>query len=245
MPIIYLSPSTQEWNPYVTGGTEEYYMNLVADAMEPYLRANGIAFSRNTPDMTAASSIKASNAGNYDLHLALHSNAAPPATAGTIRGTEVYYAPGSVKGQRAAEIIANNLKTIYPLPDRVRALPTTTLGEVTKTRAPAVLIEFAYHDNVEDANWIKNNIGAIARNVVLSLTEYFGLPFITPGPVRQGTVSVGRGSLNIRSRPSTDSAVVARAYNGDPITIYGQWQDWYSVNFNGVTGFANAAYVDV
>ena len=41
MPSIYLSPSTQEWNPYVTGGTEEYYMNLVADAMEPYLRASG------------------------------------------------------------------------------------------------------------------------------------------------------------------------------------------------------------
>ena len=29
MPIIYLSPSTQEWNMYVTGsGSEEYNMNL-------------------------------------------------------------------------------------------------------------------------------------------------------------------------------------------------------------------------
>ena len=36
MPRIYLSPSTQEYNPYVTGnGSEEYFMNLVADAMEP------------------------------------------------------------------------------------------------------------------------------------------------------------------------------------------------------------------
>ena len=43
MPKIYLSPSTQEYNPYVTGnGSEEYFMNLVADAMEPYLLANGI-----------------------------------------------------------------------------------------------------------------------------------------------------------------------------------------------------------
>ena len=50
MPRIYLSPSTQEYNPYVTGnGSEEYFMNLVADAMEPYLLANGIQFSRNTP----------------------------------------------------------------------------------------------------------------------------------------------------------------------------------------------------
>ena len=52
MPKIYLSPSTQEYNPYVTGdGSEEYFMNLVADAMEPYLLANGIQFSRNTPEI--------------------------------------------------------------------------------------------------------------------------------------------------------------------------------------------------
>ena len=36
MPILYLSPSTQEGNAYVTGsGSEEYWMNQLADAMEP------------------------------------------------------------------------------------------------------------------------------------------------------------------------------------------------------------------
>ena len=36
MPIIYLSPSTQEWNAYVTGsGSEETNMNLLADALIP------------------------------------------------------------------------------------------------------------------------------------------------------------------------------------------------------------------
>lgn len=77
MPKIYLSPSTQENNLYVTGGSEEYYMNLVADALEPYLRASGIRFTRNRPEMTAGQVIRESNAGNYNLHLALHSNAAP------------------------------------------------------------------------------------------------------------------------------------------------------------------------
>ena len=38
MPKIFLSPSTQEYNQYVTGaGSEEYFMNLLADAMEPLL----------------------------------------------------------------------------------------------------------------------------------------------------------------------------------------------------------------
>ena len=56
MPIIYLSPSTQENNYFVSGGTEEEYMNLIADRMIPYLNASGIRYTRNTPQMTAVSS---------------------------------------------------------------------------------------------------------------------------------------------------------------------------------------------
>ena len=73
MPSVYLSPSTQEYNPYITGGTEEYYMNLIADAVEPYLTASGIQYSRNTPSMTAGSSLREANRGNYDLYVAMHS----------------------------------------------------------------------------------------------------------------------------------------------------------------------------
>ena len=42
MPRIYLSPSLQEYNPFYGGGSEEEVMNLIADAMEPYLRSTGI-----------------------------------------------------------------------------------------------------------------------------------------------------------------------------------------------------------
>lgn len=243
MPIIYLSPSTQDWNYYITGGTEEYYMNLIADAMIPFLQSNGIRFVRNSPTMTAASSIQESNAGKYDLHVALHSNAAPDGEAGLRQGVEVYYSPNSYYSRRAAEIIAENLKSIYPIPSRVRALPTTRLGEVTKTYAPAVLIEFAYHDNVEDAQWIINHIDLIAQNVVLSLTEYFGLPFIWPTAPWVGRVATSGGRLNIRSRPSPNAQVIGQAENGQQIVIYGQWQDWFVAEVNGLIGFVNATYV--
>ena len=46
MPIIFLSPSLQPFNQYVGGGNEQQYMNEVADAMEPMLRANAIRFTR-------------------------------------------------------------------------------------------------------------------------------------------------------------------------------------------------------
>ena len=34
MPFLFLSPSTQEYNAYVNYGTEEFWMNALADAME-------------------------------------------------------------------------------------------------------------------------------------------------------------------------------------------------------------------
>lgn len=244
MPSIYLSPSTQEWNTYVTGGSEEYYMNLLADALEPYLHANAIQFTRNTPDMTAATSIQASNSGNYDLHLALHSNAAPEGRYGTVRGSEAYYYPGSENGQRFADIFIENMREIYPIPDRVRAIPTTTIGEVRRTNAPSVLLEIAYHDNEEDATWIVNNIDAIAQVIARSLAEYFGTPFVWPTPARVGTVTLSNGgSLNIRSQPDTSAPIIGSAQDGDTLTIFGQIGDWYSVQYGDTLGFASMQYI--
>ncbi len=243
MPSIYLSPSTQQNNPYVIGGNEEQYMNRIADAMEPYLRSTGISFTRNNPDETVSQAIAASNAGDYDLHLALHSNAAGEANAGQVRGTDVYYYPGSAAGQRAADVLAAYFKRIYPLPDRVRTLPTTALAEVVRTRAPAVLMEIAYHDNVEDATWIRDNIDAIARNLVQGLAAYFGIPFIEAQEPRQGTVDTARGNLNIRSKPSMAGDIIGSIPRGAAVTVLGRWQDWYVVDYNGTVGYASSRYI--
>lgn len=175
MPKIYLSPSTQEYNEYVIGGTEEEYMNLLADAMEPYLIASDIDFDRNTPDMTARSSIQQANEkGGYDFYLALHSNASPEEFAGMLRGPDVYYNPAKPESRRAAELIADELRKIYPEPQLVDTLPTDYLGEVLRPDAPAVLVEVAYHDNPEDAEWIVNNIDQIAQALANATEEFVG-----------------------------------------------------------------------
>ncbi len=180
MPSVFISPSLQEFNPYVDGGNEEYYMNLIADELIPYLIASGITVGRNNPNQTLRQAVEQSNQRDYDLHLALHSNAAPATISGQLKGTDVYYRLGSVNGQRAANIIADNFKAIYPNPNLVKSVSTTTLYELNRTTAPAVLIEIAYHDNPEDAQWIRDNIGEIARNLALSVTEFLGLPLIEP-----------------------------------------------------------------
>ena len=243
MPIIYLSPSTQEYNPYVNTGTEESWMNRLADAMEPILDATGIRYDRNTPDMTAASSIAASNAGSYDLHLALHSNASPDGLAGSQRGVIAFYYPGSYWGMRAAQILAEGLKAVYPLPDLVRAEPSTSIGEVRRTRAPAVLLELGFHDNRQDADWIMGNLEAIAENLVRSLATYFGVPFFPSSTPRTGTVETAGGALNVRERPDPDSPVLARLYDGAQVTVVNAWNGWYLIRFGDETGYAAAEFI--
>ena len=239
MPKIYLSPSTQEYNPYVTGnGSEEYFMNLVADAMEPYLLANGIQFSRNTPDMTAASSIRQANRGDYDFYLALHSNASGPGSEGQNRGIIAFYYPTSRNGRRGAEIIARNLQEIYPLPERVVTRSTTSLGEVRQPRAPAVLVEIGYHDNVDDANWLTGNLDAVARTLSLGVTEYFGVPFLTPGDEFEAEAAGADGYLRLRSYPEPDAEILAQLPNGTPVTVLGNFDTWYTVRADTLYGFA-------
>lgn len=179
MPSVFLSPSLQEFNPFVGGGNEEYYMNLIADAMEPYLQRSGIEFDRNSPSQTLSQAIAQSNSKNYDLHFAIHSNASPESSKGKTRGAQFYYYPTSSKGKRFADILAENYSDVYPLNDKIQTLSTTSLAEVKRTKAPAVLAEVAYHDNVEDADFIRENIDNIARNLSESIAQYLGVPFVS------------------------------------------------------------------
>lgn len=180
MPRVYLSPSLQEYNLYVNGGTEEEITNLIADAMEPYLLASGIEFTRNRPEMSLGEAIAASNEGNYDLHFAIHSNAAPESLAGKLQGVDAYYFYNSPYGREMADIVTENMKQVYPEGEKVQSVATATLRELRRTNAPAVLVEVGYHDNIEDAQWIKENIDQIAKALAKSIADYFGVPFRQP-----------------------------------------------------------------
>ena len=138
--------------------------------------------------------------------------------------------PPAITGSDAIMFVLMNALGIYCI--RVR-----------RVRAPSVFIELAFHDNLEDANWIIDNLGAIARNIVLSLTEYFQIPFFESENRHPGVVDVTYGYLNIRSRPTTQAPVIAQAPDGAPITIINQWDGWYLVNYQGSIGYAKDDFV--
>ena len=172
MAAVFLSPSVQEWNLYLTEGTEEQYMNLVADEVEPFLEAAGIEFGRNDPSQSLLEVIAQSNAYPYDLHIAIHSNASPEGKEGQFQGVGLYYYPQSAGGRRFALLLQEEFQKIYPNPALVKLFPTTSLAEVRRTYAPSVLIEAGFHDNAEDETWIKANLTAIGEAIATAAQRY-------------------------------------------------------------------------
>lgn len=73
---------------------------------------------------------------------------------------------------------------------------------------------------------------------------------VTPsGPVApnsKGTIINAENGLNIRSGPGREHSVVASANNGAEITILGEENGWYHINYGGSnTGYVSKDYVSV
>ena len=243
MPFLFLSPSTQEFNPYVNFGNEEYWMNALADAMEPYLRASGINVTRNDPSLPVSGSIRLSNEGNYDFHLALHSNAAPESLSGRLRGVDIYHYPGSTRARRMADLLQQTLQVVYPLQDRVKVVTSTSLAELRDTKAPSVLLELGYHDNLEDARWVQENLDEIAKAITLGVTEYFGLPFLEPSGTYRGVASQSGGNLNLRGGPGTNFPIIGKIPRGAAVEVLNRYGEWLVVDFQGTVGYVSGAYI--
>ena len=178
-PVIYLSPSNQDGNygvESVNYTTEKDMMNKLGDVVERVLKENGVVVYRNWPsgDINAWTSI--SNSVHADFHLAIHSNASSTHEA---RGIEMFVDNETSKSFSIASNIYANLWQIYPANNnenyhRKIKYARGSLGEANDNYLPCgSLIEVAYHDNLEDATWIVNNLEEIGVNIAKSIINYY------------------------------------------------------------------------
>lgn len=245
MSTVFLSPSLQDFNPYVTGnGSEKFFMQKLADAMIPYLIANGIPFRQSDENGTVNDAIRDSNAFAPSLHISLHSNASPEELSGRLQGPEIYYYAGSEEGLKAAQAIGNRLAQVYPYSDEVQLIPVNReLAELARTKSPAVFIEVAYHDNPQDAEWIEENTDAIAQAIVHGITDYFQKPFIDRDKSRIGRVTIKNGTLNVRSAPSENAEVIGSLRNGETVLILRTVPQWYYILGNNTAGYVRQSFI--
>ena len=106
-----------------------------------------------------------------------------------------------------------------------------------------MLAELGYPDHRADAEWIENNLEAIARSLSLSVTEYVGVPFLSPRPEREWVVTVNSGNLLLRGVPATTARILARMPNGAPVRILNSYDDWSVVDYDGLLGWAKSEYL--
>lgn len=184
MPKVYISPSTQENNIGVGNyGTEERRMNQIADKVVPLLQYNGFTVYRNSPSMSLQQVVADSNRRNVDAHIAIHSNA------GGGRGTEVFYT--SDRGKPLASSLYKYAEPLTPTKDR-GIKHTDRLYELNRTKAAAALIEVAFHDNRDDAEFILNNMDAIAEAIARGICDYFNVGFKKPQPQKPPQEETGK-----------------------------------------------------
>ena len=169
---IYLSPSTQERNIGKSNfGTEEKRMNQLCDIIEPRLKEHGFTLKRNKPSMTLNEVIADSNKWKPDIHVAEHSNA------GGGKGLEIWCFNKGGKGEKLAKALYAELSPLTPWGDRGVKYSGNSLGETSKTKAPAVIVEIDFHDNKESADWIVKNMDRIAEGYVKGICKYVGVPY--------------------------------------------------------------------
>lgn len=177
---VYLSPSVQQWNiGWGNYGTEEMRMNLVADVVEAELIRHGLSVARNDPSQSLTEVVAESNQINPTIHVAIHSNAS---ASGAARGPEVYVHRLGRASEQLARDIYNRLIAISPadglgIKEGYSAFGGQGYYELRRTKGPAVLVEVAFHDNPEDAQFIIDNIYEIGVAIAQGILEYFNIPY--------------------------------------------------------------------
>ena len=152
-------------------------MNKIADIAEPMLKSYGLTVYRNKPEMTLKEVVADSNGKNPDIHFAIHSNA----DNGKARGCEVYCYKFGGEGEKLARYVYAEMEKITPTEGRGVKESNNHFGEgkplyeMAYTYAPAGLIEVAFHDNPEDAEWIMGHTDEIAHSIVKGILHYFGI----------------------------------------------------------------------
>lgn len=236
---IYLSPSNQNANKFITGDTNEGAVwNDIAARLQKLLLAYDCETKMSKVSSNLSARAEEAKAWGADVYIAMHSNAAGVANAGA-HGVEVYYDPN--KGARTkalAQAVLDELKTLFAN----RGLrQSTKLIDCYKPAMPSIIGECGFHDNVSDAKLILNNKDKIAQLYCNALVKFLELKKKgeqpTPTPTPSPSPSPAPTPAPTPSTTSFKAGDVVRItgtkyYDGQTIPSWVKSQNWivYSVS---------------
>lgn len=172
---IYLSPSSQEGNPYATGNTnEEVQCEKIAQACATCLRSAGfevkVGPSLNGPDMTDR--MEESKAWKSDLHVPIHTNA------GNGSGPLVITKSTTENDQNfiVSNCIYQALKALTGKEGfGVKSNDGYKFSEISSMACLVSYVECEFHDSVEGSDFILNNIKELGEAIAKGICDYYSV----------------------------------------------------------------------
>ena len=161
---VYINPSVQTNNLYINGkGNESTNMNDVARYLKKELdKIEFLEVLYNLDNLPLKKSVEESNNFDADIHLALHTNA------GGGRGSEIY----TINSNSFSKVVYDDFNKLGNFKQR-GIKSGSHLYEVKNSKAEHVaLMEFLFHDNMEEANWIVANKEVIAKQLAKSIINF-------------------------------------------------------------------------
>ena len=235
---IYLSPSNQTGNKFITGNTSEGAVWYdIAVRLQKLLEAYNCEVMLSKPSQTLGVRAENAKAWGADVYIAMHSNAAGTANKGA-HGVEVYYDPNKgTKTKQLAQDVLDQLKTLFTS----RGLKTSSkLIDCYKPAMPSIIGECGFHDNKADALLILNNKDKIAQLYCNALVKYLGLTKKenTPEPEKPDTevILTAGTELELSKEPLYRSASAAVRSS----TVSGKYFFWGGSVVNGRIRITNS-----
>lgn len=178
---IYFSPSRQVNNKGIDQSiypNEMEMMNLLTDKIINNLKDKNVICYRNDPDLLIKDWLKEDKRKKIDFHFAIHSNGSFKHNK---KGVEAWIHSPTSKTYSLANMLYDNLYDIYydnknAITNRGVKFAKGNLMECNDNYLKfGILLEVAYHDNLEDSKWITENIDEIAKSISQTLIKYFQL----------------------------------------------------------------------
>lgn len=165
---VYLSPSTQDKTFGIGNfGNESYRMNQIADEVEKQLLIlREYVVYRNNFQMTKEDIIEDSNNQKADIHIIIHSNYNEE------RGISCYIKENCLRSNGVAKEVYKQLQSIYYDKNIDNGIIyDNKIEEISKVNNASVLVEVGCNKNLQDANWIAQNIKEIGKAIAIGIDK--------------------------------------------------------------------------
>lgn len=178
---IYLSPSNQDENLYAYGSTNECdQCNHIADAAKIALERCGFEVKKAQKGQAMSTSIAESNTWGADLHIPIHTNAAPEGHTGECGGTVVFVYNSLDGNMKLATPVYKAVQAVSPGKTDYGVRENPVLAELNSTNATAVYIEVDFHDNKQIAKWLIENPQTVGEAIAKGVCQGYGVTYKAP-----------------------------------------------------------------